>query len=113
MGHSTIVRGPEHEAHFTQGPRITSTACKDLMSSRKVYKKLVRDTKISDASQSKAYDKVQYALKISANSMYGALSFAQYNTYSPRCGMSVTATIGRWALKMLLPLYYVAWDLMY
>jgi DNA polymerase elongation subunit (family B) len=69
------------------------------MMTRKVYKKKMRDTSTSDPSMSKAYDKIQYALKISANSMYGALSFAQYNTYSPRCGMSVTA-IGRWSLNV-------------
>ena len=46
-----------------------------------------------------SYHNLQYALKILANSMYGALSFAQYNTYSPRCGMSITA-IGRWSLTV-------------
>ncbi len=25
-----------------------------------------------------------------ANSLYGCLAFREYNTYSPRCGMSVT-----------------------
>ena len=42
---------------------------------------------------------MQWALKISANSLYGSLAFKEYNTYSPRCGMSVTA-IGRWALHV-------------
>mmetsp|Transcript_2713 Transcript_2713/g.7222 ORF Transcript_2713/g.7222 Transcript_2713/m.7222 type:complete len:926 (+) Transcript_2713:17548-20325(+) len=98
-GHTTIVRAPEYEAHFTHGPRVASSACRDLMSTRKVYKKLMKQTRNKDQVQSKVYDKIQYALKISANSMYGALSFPQYNTYSPRCGMSTTA-IGRWALNV-------------
>jgi hypothetical protein len=37
---STIVRGPEYVAHFTQGARISSTAGRDLIATRKAYKKL-------------------------------------------------------------------------
>lgn len=98
-GYSSVVRAPEYEAHFTHGTRIASSACRVLMESRGVYKRLMKDTKTSDPVRSKAFDKLQYALKISANSMYGSLSFAPYNTYSPRCGMSVTA-IGRWSLML-------------
>ena len=51
------------------------------------------------SSKAKVLDQLQYALKINANSMYDVLSFPQYNTYSPRCGMSITA-MGRWALNV-------------
>lgn len=98
-GYSTIVRAPEYEAHFTHGTNTASSACKELMDMRKVYKTKMKTVMHSEPSVAAAYDKVQYALKICANSMYGALSYGQYNTYSPRCGMSVTA-IGRWALSV-------------
>jgi len=101
VSHSTVVQSPEYEAHFTYGPRVSAVACKDLMDTRSIYKDLVKRNRTSDPARSRAYDKVQYALKISANSMYGALSFSQYNTYSPRCGMSVTA-IGRWCLNVAM-----------
>ena len=46
-------------------------------------------------------DQISYALKISANSMYGALSYAEYNNYSPRCGMGVT--VGRrWSINVAM-----------
>ena len=35
-------------------------------------------------------------LKVMANSMNGALPFAQYNTYSSQCGI-YTTVIGRWS----------------
>jgi DNA polymerase elongation subunit (family B) len=40
-------------------------------------------------------DRYQWALKIKAHSLYGSLSFAETNSYSPRAGNSVTE-IGRW-----------------
>ena len=36
-------------------------------------------------------DTTQHVMKIIANSGYGAMSFSLYNSYSPRCGFSVTA----------------------
>jgi DNA polymerase elongation subunit (family B) len=56
------------------------------MSARKGVKaKLRREEEKPDGDPSmvKVYDQIQYAYKINANSLYGIMSFAQYNTYSP------------------------------
>jgi hypothetical protein len=47
----------------------------------------------------KVCDLLQWALKIAANSLYGSFALKEYNTYSPRCGATVTM-IGRWSLHM-------------
>ena len=113
VGYTTIVRTPEYEAHFTHGSRIASTACRELMHARKIYKRKIRQVNDADPALSRSYDKVQYALKISANSMYGTLSFSQYNTFSPRCGMSVTA-IGRWSLNVATAIVHsLGFDVIY
>ncbi len=88
----------DYIARFSPGPRICEEACQTLMSSRQRYKALMRQTK--DPVQKGVYDRTQYALKISANSMYGVMSFKHYNSYSPRCGTSVTGC-GRWSLNVL------------
>ena len=62
------------------------------MEIRKHYKHMKSKRRLeNNKSQEVICDQIQYALKISANSMYGALSYAEYNTYSPRCVMGVTA----------------------
>ena len=58
-------------------------------------------------------DQIQYALKISANSMYGAVSYAGYNTYRPRCGMGVTVG-GRWSLSVAMSVCcFIGFDILY
>jgi DNA polymerase elongation subunit (family B) len=52
-------------------------------------------------SKAKVQELLQWALKIAANSLYGCLAFRDYNTYSPRCGMSVSAA-GRWSLTVAI-----------
>lgn len=84
-------------ARFCPGPRICAEACETLMESRRFYKKLVKRT--TDLTRKAVYNRTQYALKISANSMYGVMSFRHYNSYSPRCGTSVTGC-GRWSLNV-------------
>ena len=44
-------------------------------------------------------DTTQYVMKIFANSGDGAMSFSLYNSYSPRCGFSVTAA-ARYCLQL-------------
>ena len=70
------------------------------MKTRKEYKAIVTRMKLKgNTVRVESYNHVQWVLKISANSMYRALSFGQYNTYSPRCGMSVTS-IWMWCLNI-------------
>jgi len=87
----------EYIARFTPGPRICAEACQTLMETRKGYKRLIKSS--TDKRLKAIYDRTQYALKISANSMYGVMSFRHYNSYSPRCGTSVTGC-GRWSLNV-------------
>ena len=101
LGHATIVSGPDFQARFFPGRSICAEACKSLIAARKEFKQLLKaeESKANpDPYAMKVYDQVQYAYKINANSLYGILSFTMYNTYSPRCGMSITAC-GRWALN--------------
>lgn len=101
-GHATIVSGPDFQARFFPGRRICAEACKSLISTRKRFKQKLKEQQREGngaTNQAKVYDQIQYAYKINANSLYGIMSFPQYNTYSPRCGMSITAC-GRWALNM-------------
>ena len=53
----------------------------------------------NNKSQEVICDQIQYALKITDNSMCGSLFYAEYNTYRPRCGMGVTEG-GRWSLNV-------------
>ena len=87
----------EYIARFPPGPRICADACETLMNTRKRYKRLMANTR--DRRLRAVYDRTQYALKISANSMYGVMSFRHYNSYSPRCGTSITGS-GRWSLNV-------------
>ena len=52
-----------------------------------------------DVTQKAIYDKTQYALRVSANSMYGVMAFRYYNFYSPRYGTSITVS-SRWSLNV-------------
>ncbi len=87
----------EYIARFPPGPRVCSEACQNLMDLRKKYKGLMKLE--PNKGLKNQYDRLQYSLKICANSMYGAMSFQHYNSYSPRCGTSVTGS-GRWALNV-------------
>lgn len=101
-GHATIVSGPDFQARFFPGRRICAEACRSLISTRKRFKQKLKEQQREGngaTNQAKVYDQIQYAYKINANSLYGIMSFPQYNTYSPRCGMSITAC-GRWALNV-------------
>lgn len=84
-------------ARFCPGPRVCAEACETLMNNRQGYKQLMRRKR--DPTRQAVYNRTQYALKICANSMYGAMSFRHYNSYSPRCGTSVTGS-GRWSLSV-------------
>ena len=45
--------------------------------------------------------------------MYGALSYAEYNTYRPRCGMVVTAGV-RWSLNVAMSVCWcMVFDIVY
>ena len=99
-GHSYIVNAPNFSANFTYSTIVCAESCRSLMESSKhykhmKYKSILENNKIQEV----VCDQIQYALKISANSMYGALSYVEYNTYSPRCGMGVTEG-GRWSLNV-------------
>ena len=98
--HSTVVNTPDYQAHFTYGPRVSACACRELTKTRKEYKAMVTRMKLKgNTVRVESYNHVQWVLKISANSMYRALSFGQYNTYSPSSGMSVTS-IWMWYLNI-------------
>lgn len=92
-------------AHFFQGTRICSRAYTTLVANRKDSNQRLKQETIEggDENKAKVFDQVQYALKSNANSMHVIISFAQYNTYGPRCGMSITAR-GRWALHVTCPI---------
>jgi hypothetical protein len=73
-----FFNGTGFEAHFTYGGGLMATAaCYDLMQTCKYYKGLMKKTELKQPSVSKAHDKIKYALKIYANSIYGALRFPQ------------------------------------
>jgi hypothetical protein len=97
LGTTMIFTTQEYIARFPPGPRICAEACETLMNTRKKYKELMKVTK--DKRLQAVYDRTQYALKISANSMFGVMSFRHYNFYSPRCGTSITGS-GRWAINV-------------
>ena len=59
------------------------------------YKSRLDNNKIQEV----ICDQIQYMLKISPNSIYGALSYAEYNIYSPGCVMVVTAGVW-WSLNV-------------
>jgi hypothetical protein len=110
LGVETILCMPDSICKHTLGSNIASSVCKELMLKRQSVKdemnicdKLAgldpRNQAMKD--KSRALYHLQWALKIAANSLYGSLAFKQYNTYSPRCGMSVTM-IGRWSLHIAL-----------
>ncbi len=89
---------------------MTSNVCTELMSRRKLIKRELKTLKLRLAKspmneqlclECKVKDLLQWALKITTNSLYEALVFAEYNTYSPKCAESVTI-IGRWALHIAL-----------
>jgi len=84
-------------ARFCPGPRICAEACETLMNNRQRYRRLME--REGDPTRKAVYNRTQHALKICANSMYGAMSFRHYNSYSPRCGTSVTGS-GRWSLNV-------------
>jgi len=99
-GHATIVSGPDFQARFYPGRGICSEACKSLILSRKRYKQMLKhEVGQPNANHEtvQSLDQMQYACKIIANSLFGVMSFSQYNTYSPRCGSSITAC-GRWSI---------------
>lgn len=66
--------------------------------------KAVRDT-TTDTAQTdmmiKSCDMRQWVQKVIVNSIYGAISFSSYPSYSPVSGMSVTS-IGRWMLNVCI-----------
>jgi len=110
LGAEVIVCLPESVCKFTLGTNVASSVCKNLMTRRKCVKGEIKllgrsrgqreDTETLDAEM-KVKDLLQWALKITANSLYGCLAFREYNTYSPRCGMCVTA-MGRWSVHVAL-----------
>ncbi len=110
LGTECILSMPHTVCKHVLGTNLSSKVCADLMSRRKVVKRELKLLKAQAAlqpnatsiqSQCKIKDLLQWALKITANSLYGALAFREYNTYSPRCGESVTM-IGRWCLHVAL-----------
>lgn len=94
FGVDSIVSMPECVVRFVAGSNIASQACKNLKIQRGIFKnKLKVASMMNDAvNRDKAvvYDRIQYAFKIAANSLYGSLAFRSYNTYSPRCAISIT-----------------------
>ena len=73
------------------------------------YKSILENKKIQEV----ICDQIQYALKISDNSMYEALSYAEYNTYIPRCGMGVT-TGGRYSINVAMGVCWcMGFDIVY
>ena len=113
-GYAYIVNAMNFSAHFTYGTRVCSESCRSLMQNRKHYKIMKSKSRLEkNKTQEAICDQIQYALKISANSMYGALSYAEYNTYSPRCGMEVTAG-GRWSLTVAMAICWrMGFDMVY
>ena len=64
------------------------------MEIRKHYKHMKYKSRLDNNKiQEVICDQIQYMLKISPNSIYGALSYAEYNIYSPGCVMVVTAVV--------------------
>ena len=103
LGTEAILCMPETICKHTIGTNVVSQVSKNLMEKRKIYKGQMKLLHGSDVEEHKQRYTVLYnlqlALKIAANSLYGCLAFRDYNTYSPRCGMSITAG-GRWALHV-------------
>jgi DNA polymerase elongation subunit (family B) len=106
MGTECTVITPHFACKHTVGLNLTSNVCCKLIGARHEVKAKMRATKSSSKhlkndkeleSKLRVQELLQWALKIAANALYGCLAFREYNTYSPRCGISVTC-IGRWSL---------------
>jgi hypothetical protein len=105
LGNETILCMPDSICKHVIGYNIASNVCNNLMLERKNIKRTMKfyenSTTEDEVNQYKVLDTMQWALKIAANSLYHCLAFREYNTYSPRCGMSVTM-FGRWALHVAI-----------
>jgi DNA polymerase elongation subunit (family B) len=106
IGTECTVITPHFACKHTIGLNLTSNVCCKLIEARHEVKAKMRATKLSSKylkndkkleSKLRVQELLQWALKIAANALYGCLAFREYNTYSPRCGISVTC-IGRWSL---------------
>ena len=72
------MNAPNFSAHFTYGTIVCAESCRSLMESRKHYKHMKSKSRLeNNKSQEVICDQIQYALKISDYSMYGALSYAE------------------------------------
>ena len=113
-GHDSIVTAPNFSAHFTYVTIVCAESCRSLVESRKHYKHMKSKSRIDiNKSQELICDQIQYVLKISANSMYKALSYSEYNTYSPVCGMGGTEG-GRWYLNVAMSVCWcMGFDIVY
>jgi len=106
IGTECTVITPHFACKHTVGLNLTSNVCCKLIGARHEVKAKMRATKSSSKylkndkeleSKLRVQELLQWALKIAANALYGCLAFREYNTYSPRCGISVTC-IGNCAL---------------
>ncbi len=113
LGSKTIVTKIGSIIRHPIGINLASGVCDSLIkycnNVRREIQKL-KELKFKDDTTNEAYknqdkiqvlDRYQWALKIIANLLYGSLSFAETNSYSPRAGNSVTA-IGRWCSTVVM-----------
>jgi DNA polymerase elongation subunit (family B) len=110
LGVEVVICMRDCICRHTQGLNIASSVCRDLMDKRRKIKHSMKLNNLllkkGNSTQElkdkiKVEDLLQWAVKIAANSLYGSLAFRDYNTYSPRCGMSVTS-VGRWSLHIAI-----------
>ena len=74
-GHACIVNAPNCSSHFTYITILCADSFRSLLESRKHYKHMKSKSRLdNNMIQEVICDQIQYALKISDNSMYGALS---------------------------------------
>jgi hypothetical protein len=103
LGNTIVFTTPETTITFYPTLNIAAKTCSDLMVDRKQVKSKIKAlAEMGDRSNiayAKSLEHLQYSLKIINNSLYGCMTFRAYNTYSPRCGMSVTGC-GRWSLNV-------------
>ena len=102
LGISCYVRLPECIVKHSPSLALASKVCQKLMKDRKDVRTHIEKLEALPLTPEIAYtiraqNQLQLSFKTAANSIYGSLIFKLYNTYSPRCWMSVTST-GKWAL---------------
>ena len=103
LGSTLIFTTPETTVRFYPALNVASKTCKHLIEERKSVRCRIKQLRSmgvpQDVFKADSLEHLQYSYKIVSNSLYGCMAFKAYNTYNPRCSMTITGG-GRWALNV-------------